>query len=104
MVDLSSPATSFVLAATGRSLLAVDQKGEPLLMRLHPETRAKVLMALLALVLVGMALVAMVWIGARYLRRIAKTPPRSMRPREDDWYRKPLIPPEPPSSGAQDPE
>jgi hypothetical protein len=104
MVDPLCPVTSFALAAVGRSLLAVDQKAEPLLMRLQPETRAKVLMALLALVLVGIALIALVWIGARYLRRIAHTPPRSTRPHEDDWYRKPLVPPDPPSSGGQDAE
>jgi hypothetical protein len=107
MVDRPSAIASFVSAAAGRSLLAVeqvDQKAEPLLMRLQPVTRAKILMALLALVLVGIALVALVWIGARHLRRIAKTPLRSTRPHDDDWYRKPLIPPDPPSSGGPDAE
>ncbi len=85
-------------------LFAAEEQAEPLLMRLDPQRRAKVLMALLGLVLVGVALVAMAYLGGRYLRRMIKQPVRSTRPRDDDWARKPLIPPEPASPQAHEPE
>jgi hypothetical protein len=70
--------------------LAAAEQAEPLLMRLDPANRAKVLMALLALVLVGMGLVALAWIGGRRLRRVIKQPLKPVRRLEDHWYRKPL--------------
>lgn len=101
MVDPLAPLT--VLAApAGQLLAAAEQKAEPLLVRLDPVSRAKVLMSLLALVLVGIALVATVWLGARHLRRIARKPLRPTQPHEDDWYRKPLIPNEPKAPGAHE--
>ena len=60
--------------------------------RLDPVRRAKLLMALLALLLVGMALMALVMVGARYVRRLARNRTSAGRAREDDWYQKPLIP------------
>jgi hypothetical protein len=89
-------------APASRLLAAADEKAEPLLMRLDPVSRAKVIMSLLALVLVGIALVAMAWLGARHLRRIARKPLRPTVEHEDDWYRKPLIPNEPQSPGAHE--
>ena len=76
--------------SAGQVLADAEQKTQPLLVRLDPESRAKVLMSLLALVLVGVALVAMVWLGARRLRRIARKPLGPSSPREDEWYRKRL--------------
>jgi hypothetical protein len=64
--------------------------------RLDPANRAKVLMALLALVLVGMGLMALAWIGGRRLRRVIKQPLKPAQRFEDQWYRKPLAPQEPP--------
>jgi hypothetical protein len=45
---------------------------EPLIERLDPPRRAAVLMAILGLVLLGLALVACVMIGGRWLRRVAR--------------------------------
>jgi hypothetical protein len=101
MVDHLVPLIGWATPAV-RLLAAADQKAEPLLMRLDPVSRAKVLMSLLALVLMGIALVAMVWLGARHLRRIARKPVRPTVEHEDDWYRKPLIPHEPRSPGAHE--
>lgn len=71
-------------------LAAADKQAEPLLVRLDPASRAKVLMAILGLVVLGAALLAMIWLGARWVRRLAREPMRSTSPRQDDWYRKPL--------------
>jgi hypothetical protein len=89
MVDPLASLMSFA-APVGRLLADDSGQAQPLLVRLDPASRAKVLMSLLALVLLGVALMALAWFGARYLRRIARTPPRPTRPHEDDWYRKRL--------------
>jgi hypothetical protein len=49
------------------------------LLRLDPPTRARVLMALLGIILVGMFLLAFVLIGARWVRRLLRMPPRPSR-------------------------
>lgn len=81
--------------------LAAAEKAETILTRLDPANRAKVLMALLALVLVGLGLVALAWIGGRRLRRVIKQPLKPARRFEDQWYRKPLAPQDsqPPAPG-----
>ena len=90
----------FVAELTGRTLMqpaiwlvAEEHRQQTLLMRLDPANRAKVIMALLGLVLVGAALVALVWLGGRRLRRIARERSGPTPPHQDDWYRKPLAPP-----------
>jgi hypothetical protein len=91
MVRLLSPWASARWSADW--LLAAEEKqAAPLLMRLDPAVRAKVLMALLGLVLVGLLLVAMAWLGGRHLRRIARKAPTPPVDHRDDWYRKPLTP------------
>jgi hypothetical protein len=72
------------------------QTQPPLLLRLKPQDRARVLAALAGLVILGFALVFLAWWGARYTRRFLKRPwPRSERHRstansEFDWAEKPL--------------
>jgi hypothetical protein len=73
---------------------AAEKQAEPLLKRLDPETRAKVFMALLALVLVGLGLVALAWLGGRRLRHLAHKPLPPTSSGENRWYRKPLAPPD----------
>jgi hypothetical protein len=90
----------FATALGGRILMAESAHAETLLSRV----RAKILMALLALVLAGLGLVVLAWLGGRRLRRIAGQRPVSTRPHENRWYQKPLVPHEPESSGARDPE
>jgi len=92
-------------AAHAQGLLAAGEaKAEPLLLRLDPERRAKVLMALLGVVLVGVALVALAIVGGRRLRQIAAKPAPPTRRREDEWYRKPLNPDQPNSRQTPEPE
>jgi len=104
MVNLLASATPGMPGRLDAILLAAGERAEPLLMRLDPEQRAKVLMALVGLVLVGSLLIALVWLGGRHLRRIAGKRPRPASPRDDLWYRKPLVPkgPVPPSAGDTD--
>jgi hypothetical protein len=81
-------------------ILAQNEKAEPLLLRLDPQTRAKVVMALLGIVLVGIMLVTLIMIAARSVLRAARATRGPTRRGEDDWYRKPLVPKEtrPPAS------
>jgi len=53
-------------------LLAIEESAEPLIEQLDPPRRAAVLMAILALVLLGLALVACAMIGGRWVRRLAR--------------------------------
>ncbi len=55
-------------------------------------------MALVALVLVGVSLVALAIIGGRSVLRIARKSHGPTPRYEDDWYRKPLVPKDPDSS------
>ena len=47
----------------------IAQQTEPLLRRLDPATRAKVLAALAGLIILGIAMIALVWLGGRATRR-----------------------------------
>src|SRR3954447_3223805 len=84
-----------------RVLVAAEAEKRMLLMRLDPANRAKVIMSLLGLVLVGIALIALAWLGARRMRRVARTRHAPTFPHEDAWYQKPLATPDRPS--ANDP-
>jgi hypothetical protein len=61
------------LAAHIVALAQAEQAAEPLLERLDPPRRAVVLMALLGVVLTGIALVACIMIGSRWVRRNARS-------------------------------
>jgi hypothetical protein len=66
-------------SACGISVLLAKQSTEPVLEQLDPPRRAAVLMALLGLVLTGMALVACAMIGAHWVRRMAQHRPAALR-------------------------
>ncbi len=91
MVNLLASLTLRLTAAT-HLLAEAEQKSEPLLLKLDPVDRAKVLMTLLGLILVGVALVALAWLGGRHYLRIARSPLRPTGENQDDWFRKPLVP------------
>lgn len=61
---------------------------------IEPVVRAKLVMALLALVVLGIGLLAMIVMGGRYARRVARTPLPPSRVHEDRWYAKPLDSPD----------
>src|SRR4051812_49115004 len=85
-------------------LAAAEADKRMLLMRLDPENRAKVLMSLLALVLVGIGLIALAWLGARRMRRVARTRHAPSSAHEDAWYQKPLATPDVPTANDPKPE
>jgi hypothetical protein len=72
---------------------AAASETEPLIDQLDPELRARVLMALLGLVLVGLALIAVVVMGARYVRRLGRGRSTHAPVKDDAWFAKPLVPP-----------
>jgi hypothetical protein len=59
---------------------------------IQPVVGVKLMMALLALVVLGIGLMTMIVMGGRYARRIARTPLSPSRIHEDRWYAKPLNP------------
>ncbi|MCA9119088.1 MAG: hypothetical protein H6822_23295 [Planctomycetaceae bacterium] len=73
------------------------QQTEPLIRRLDPQTRAKVLAALAGLIILGMAMIALTWLGGRATKRYMGISPKSRRRESDldpdDWAQKPLVPP-----------
>ena len=77
--------------------LQSDSAREIPLNRLDGQTRAKVLAALAGLVILGLGMMALIWLGARVTRRYMfplsvkpKNRPASMPP-QDDWASKPLV-------------
>lgn len=58
--------------------------------KLDPGSRAKMLMALLGILLAGLILLVVVVIGANRVRRLARSRLGKSRMREDTWYAKPL--------------
>lgn len=64
--------------------------------RLDPVSRAKVLMALLGLILIGLLLLILVRSWARWTRREARRALRPTQPGDDRWYKSPLAPGERP--------
>jgi hypothetical protein len=81
-----------VVAAISVRLAWAAEQAEPLLMRLTPQNRSLVLMALLGMLLVGAGLIALAVIGGRQVLREARKKPNPTPRLEDGWYRKPLVP------------
>ena len=80
--------------AVGWIVVAAEQ---PLILRLEPQDRVRVLAALAAVILLGFALVAFAWWGARATRRyMNRTPLDDRKPDartgQDDWATRPLYP------------
>jgi hypothetical protein len=70
-----------------------DVAPPPLIKRLDGPTRAKVLAALAALIILGFGMVALIWLGARITQRYRNSKPYhrpTPRPGEHDWAKKPL--------------
>lgn len=74
--------------------LAEEEK-RSLLQRMDPGLRAKVLAALTGLVILGLAMCCLAWMGARMTRRYMNQGPRQKPPPgpvPDDWAGKALVP------------
>jgi hypothetical protein len=96
--------TSLGPVIAAQSLLATGEQAKSLLDRLDPERRAKVVMALLGVVLAGLAIVALTVLLGRHFLRAARKPIPPLPRHEDDWFRKPLVPREPTTPQAREPE
>ena len=78
-------------------------KKQTVLEQLDPETSTQLFALLVELVLAGIVLMAVAWLGARLVRRYAnmnsqESSPRKVTHTEDDWWQKPLV-----SLGDEDP-
>lgn len=87
----------FVAQPMAICLIAATEN-EPLLRRLSPSQRGRVLLALAGLVLLGLLVVAMIWLAGRYWRKQVRRPLPPTSAKEDDWARKPLVSDKPPVS------
>lgn len=81
---------------------AAQPEKQPLLWRLDPVSRAKVLMALLGLILIGLLLLILVRSWARWTRREARRALRRTQPGDDRWYKAPLAPGERPPRQSEE--
>ena len=73
-------------------VFAAEEKAQPLLWQLDPRQRARVLMALLGLILAGVGLVALTILGGRYVLRLTRKQVGPTRSAGDAWAGKPLFP------------
>ena|SRR5438874_1580712 len=68
-----------ILDFGARLLLAIQQSAEPVLQQLDPPRRAAVIMALLALTLIGLFLILFIMVGGHWVRRMARHRPGQRR-------------------------
>ena len=68
-----------ILANAGAVLFAAARSAEPVLEQLDGPRRAAVIMALLALTLVGLFLIVFVMVGGHWVRRLARHRPGQQR-------------------------
>ncbi len=83
-------------------LLAAEEQQKPLLFRLDGATRAMVLAALAALVILGFLMIALTWLGARMTRRymgpsLKRSKPTTL-PSDEEWARPSPDAAEPPTN------
>jgi len=83
----------FLLLALHEAAAWAEEAPVPAIKQMDGATKAKVLAALAGLIILGFAMVALIWLGARVAQRYRQgasffrpTP----RPGEHDWARKPL--------------
>src|SRR5688500_12498814 len=75
------------------ALACAQEEKLPLIKRLDGATRAKVLAALAGLIILGFAMVALIWLGARFTQRYRNRKPYfqpTPRPGEHDWAKRPM--------------
>jgi hypothetical protein len=87
-------AWNMTMAILWQAFVIAQQR--PLIDRLDPKTRGKVILALAGLVMLGLLMIVMTWLTFRIIRRrikhaqdIADRQRRTGRD-EDDWSKKPL--------------
>lgn len=98
MVSLIS--IPFVISHSLCEFVVFAQQQQPMIQRMDSGTRVQVFVSLFLLVMLGCALMALAWWGARVVRRRGRRADeqlgrRPATPDEDDWWKKPLVPAEP---------
>jgi hypothetical protein len=58
-------------------------------------TYARMMLALIALAILGAGLMLLTWLGGRYVRKLARHSVPTRRHDDDAWYQKPLVPSDP---------
>jgi hypothetical protein len=85
---------SFVMASSEIAVGLIAQAADGPTARLKPADGAKLLAVFMGLVILGIVLMVLAWMGARATRRYMHSGPRQssrQRPRDqDDWSKKPL--------------
>ncbi len=68
--------------------IAILADGEqPLIKRIDPDSRARLLLALAGMVILAIGGMVLVWLGARYVKRIARQRPPERQRDLSDWQR-----------------
>ena len=94
------PVNPVVVSATW---LLAQERSQSAFQRMVPEKRVAVYAACLGFVILGLGLMALVWLGARVTRRYMNQEPLhrlDLEQIQDDWSRKPLV--IPPSVSTED--
>lgn len=86
----------FYFSVSAGFWLVAEAEKKSLLQRLDPAVRAKVLAALAALVMLGLLMMVLAWLGGRFTRKYInrrpdiREPDTTPVPHQDDWASKPL--------------
>ena len=80
--------TALVAANVSTLLVLAADQAKPLLERLDPQTRAGLLAALVGLVVLAIGSIVVVYLGARYVKRIIRQRPPERRRDTSDWKRR----------------
>ncbi|HEY2883353.1 MAG TPA: hypothetical protein VGJ15_12985 [Pirellulales bacterium] len=73
-----------------RALLLAVEESDAVLRKLDPQRRAGVILALAGLVVLGVGMITLVWLGAQHVRRVARQRPIARPPNESSWNDRPL--------------
>jgi hypothetical protein len=81
----------FALPAWAIAILLAAAEIESPLPQLDPQRRAGVLLALAGLVILGLGMIALVWLGAQHVRRLARQRPIGRTRDASSWSALPRL-------------
>jgi hypothetical protein len=81
----------FAPPAWAAAILLAVEVIEPPLPQLDPQRRASVILALAGLVILGLGMIALVWLGAQHVRRLARQRPIERSREPSSWAASPRI-------------
>jgi hypothetical protein len=77
-----------LLASCSMPVLFAADQAKPLLVRLDPQSRASLLAALAGMIVLAFGFMVLAYLGARYVKRIARQRPPPRRRDTSDWDRR----------------